>query len=127
MNNSPPDHYCPGCGVSLKYYARYAWYFCADCTNLARDHAGRNIVFFNLGLSGGLGWSYRERPQLGMTSGFVNVICLILDRQVIVGEARFGGVVCQPFGEAGSGLRAASIDLANKYDFDAMLAKMVRL
>ncbi len=95
---SSSDHHCPSCGVPQKLFERYPWYICNKCLKLAKDRQGRPLVFFNVSLSGGLGWSYADTPELAMTEEVTSILCFIGNRQVIVTEARFGGVVAQPCG-----------------------------
>ena len=55
-----PDHFCPGCGIALKHFARYPWYFCGACLASAEDGEGRKLAFGNASLSGGLTWAYDD-------------------------------------------------------------------
>lgn len=90
---SPPDHFCPGCGVRLRFGARTPWYFCGDCTRKATDARGRPIRFIGMGAE----WCYADGygPDAHDNKA-VDVICLINGRPVIVHEARQGGVVAEP-------------------------------
>lgn len=88
------DHFCPGCGVQLTPFLRYPWYFCKDCRKKTVDHAGRTLHFGNVSMSGGLTWRI-EGQEVTYTSR--GVLCLINKRSVLVGEARFGGTVAQPW------------------------------
>lgn len=88
-------HFCPGCGASQRRFDRYPWYFCQACLARAEDGDGRRLVFANVSLSGGLGWTYAGEPDLRDESAAA-VFCLIDRRPVLVTEARFGGVVAQP-------------------------------
>lgn len=88
-------HHCPGCGAQLAYNARYPWHFCSECLNLAEDREGRTLKFGNVSASGGLHWHYADEDHAsGETCSAVG--CLIRGREVLVTEARFGGVVAQP-------------------------------
>lgn len=98
MSNQPPDHHCPACGQAQRSFARYPWYFCNQCLDLAEDAEGRRLVFGNASLSGGLSWGYADNPAK-FDDAALDVICLISGRRVVVGEARFGGVVAQPLTE----------------------------
>lgn len=95
MTDPLPSHHCPGCGAQLRAVSRYPWHFCRSCLALARDGAGRELVFTNASFSGGFAWRFthetdrRFRPCRG-------AICLIRGRAVIVHEARFGGIVAEP-------------------------------
>jgi len=92
-----PDHHCPGCGVIKKFNARYPWYFCSACLDLAEDCEGNQLVFFNAGVTGGMGWAYRENPEKIMSTTVSLVLCYINSRKVMISEARFGGIVAQPY------------------------------
>jgi len=87
------DHFCPGCGVAQQHFGRYPWYFCKSCVATAMDGGGRGLKFSNTGVGGGFAWCY-EGDENWITAG--HVICLISDRPVLVGEARFGGIVAEP-------------------------------
>lgn len=115
------DHFCPGCGKPQKFFARYPWYFCVDCVEFAEDVNGRRLVFFNLSASGGFGWAYADDPEKIMTPGEGQLICLINKRRVIVGEARFGGIVCEPY-YIGIG---DIVDISVSYDVHAIVSKMI--
>ena len=92
---SAPTHHCPGCGTQLPYNARYPWHFCDACLRRAEDRAGRTLVFSNAGMSGGVSWHYADDKESGEDDcGAVG--CLIRGREVLVTEARFGGIVAQP-------------------------------
>ena len=93
------DHFCPGCGVRQKFVPRYPWYLCSACLDLAEDHAGRRLVFQNTTLSGGFGWRYADDIAASATE-CTAVVCLIRKREILVREARFGGVVAEPFSAA---------------------------
>lgn len=111
------QHHCGGCGAALKYVARYEWYFCHDCVDLAKDFEGRRIGFFNTGPLGGFGWHYVGEPDRAMVDGFSKVLCFIKGRRVEVCEARFGGIVAQPFNgiKPTSGIAAKMyVDLTRK-------------
>lgn len=88
------NHYCPGCGTSLKPFLRYPWYFCGDCVDMAVDHAGRKLHFGNASMSGGFTWRIDGQDTTYSSYG---VLCLINNRPVFVGEARFGGVAAEPW------------------------------
>jgi hypothetical protein len=89
-----PDHHCPGCGVARKPFPRYPWHLCNACCDLACDAEGRKLVFGNASASGGFVWGYADED---MRYSSIAVLCLIKSRPVVVGEARFGGVVAQPY------------------------------
>lgn len=90
---SEPDHHCPGCGKLTPYFARYPWYFCQDCIATATDGDGHSLEFDNDGIPGGIAWRRSGQPDWHEAG---SVACLIKGRPVIVGEARFGGIVAEP-------------------------------
>lgn len=90
---SEPDHHCPGCGKQTPYFARYPWYFCQDCLAIATDGDGNRLEFGDAAGPGGFHW---RRVGEGHWHEAGSVACLIKGRPVIVGEARFGGVVAEP-------------------------------
>lgn len=94
-----PDHHCPGCGKRRTFFARYPWHFCSDCLERAVDGEGRALLFGNISLSGGLRWSYADAPEADDRSA-LHVLCLIDGREVVISEARFGGVVAEPANSA---------------------------
>lgn len=102
-----PDHHCPGCGVALKAVERYPWHFCQSCLATAQDGAGRALQFANESLSGGLRVCYRGTKNWVSTRG---VLALIAGRPVLIGEARFGGIVAEPM-RSGARLPRGMLDL----------------
>lgn len=88
-----PDHFCPGCGAPQKPFPRYPWYFCSACLDLACDGVGRALKFGNASVSGGLVWQYHGEDDWRDAG---TIACLIHSRPVMVGEARFGGIVAEP-------------------------------
>ncbi|SMY08410.1 hypothetical protein [Flavimaricola marinus] len=87
-------HHCPGCGKPQKPFLRYPWHFCNDCRELAVDHAGRKLHFGNESMGGGFVWQIEGQDETYSSYG---LLCLIHNRPVHVGEARFGGIVAQPW------------------------------
>ncbi|NKB26374.1 MAG: ADP-ribosylglycohydrolase [Rhodobacteraceae bacterium] len=88
-----PDHFCPGCGAAQKVFPRYPWYFCKDCVKRATDGAGRALKFANTSAGGGFAFAYAAADDWVCCG---HVLCRIQRRPVLVGEARFGGIVAQP-------------------------------
>lgn len=99
MKAPPPDHYCPGCGTPRAFSQRYPWHFCDTCLARSSDGEGRLLGFGNVSLSGGLRWFYRDDPETD-DQGSRSVLCLIDGRDIVVSEARFGGVVAEPVNSA---------------------------
>ena len=89
------DHFCPGCGICQKIVPRHPWYFCWGCLELAEDYEGRRLVFESTGPLGGFGWRYADDPAASVAQCSA-VVCLIRKREILVREARFGGVVAEP-------------------------------
>ncbi|HEX4340945.1 MAG TPA: ADP-ribosylglycohydrolase family protein [Polyangiaceae bacterium] len=86
---SRPDdlgNVCPICLARTPTSERYPDYVCESCTGRAVDETGRRIVFGNAGISGGIVARVDGEKRDAST-------CLIDGRQVVVHEARFGGVV----------------------------------
>lgn len=110
----PGTHSCPGCGIRLKHFERYPWYFCQGCLEQAEDCEGKRLVFFNISISGGLGWRYADDPSAA-DRDVIEVICFICTRPVLVTEARFGGVVAQPLAgdRPGPPVAGMSVDLTD--------------
>ena len=90
---SEPDHHCPGCGRTTPYFARYPWYFCQDCIHTATDGAGHQLEFSEQSPLGGFAW---RRAGAADWKRAEALACLIKGRPVIVGDARFGGIVAEP-------------------------------
>jgi len=95
MGPARPHSHCPGCGQALAAQERYPWRFCQACLERAEDGGGQRLVFANTALSGGLAYRRAGDPRETAASA---VLCRIDGRPVIVTEARFGGIVAQPFG-----------------------------
>lgn len=90
------SHFCASCGSEQKHTPRYPWHLCNDCRELACDAKGRRLAFGNVSFSGGLSWRYADDPtRIDETA--LSVICHVKRRPVLVSEARFGGIVVQPF------------------------------
>ncbi|HHB80745.1 MAG TPA: ADP-ribosylglycohydrolase [Aliiroseovarius sp.] len=94
MSTDLPDHFCPGCGARQRAFARYPGYFCQAGLKSACDGQGQGLEFSNATLFGGLVWRLRGTNTW---HDAVHVKCLISGRPVLVHEARFGGVVGEPF------------------------------
>lgn len=94
------SHPCPICGSPTAHTDRYPASVCIDCANRAADSAGRRIVGYNEGMSGGLIVFYAETergPQSELAGEVMDTgRCYIDGIECTIGEARFGGVVIQP-------------------------------
>lgn len=94
-----PTHPCPLCGRPTGHQDRYPRSVCADCFARIADAAGRRIVAFNEGISGGLIVFYADSPTGAQSEIAGDVLesgrCWIDGIECTIGEARFGGVVVQ--------------------------------
>jgi hypothetical protein len=93
MSDPDTNHFCPGCGVSIRHFPRYPWHFCNSCRETASDLDGRRYLFGNTSFSGGFEFGLEGSEERFSCLG---VICLIKGRPAYVHEARFGGVVAEP-------------------------------
>ena len=116
-------HFCAACGAECRAFARYPWHMCQDCCEQAVDHAGRKLNFANESVGGGFVFSIEGVEGLYACAG---VLCKIRGRPVRVQEARFGGVVAEPWtGQPASADRL--VDLCNlDPDFSALRRVDVR-
>lgn len=94
-----PTHACPVCGTPTPHEDRYPASVCADCRERAADAAGRRVVGYNEGMSGGLIVFYAESPS-GPQSEIAGEVmetglCFIDGIVCTIAEARFGGVVIE--------------------------------
>ncbi|MET0450027.1 MAG: hypothetical protein ABW004_16560 [Aeromicrobium sp.] len=94
-----PTHPCPICGTPTVHQDRYPASVCADCQSRASDRAGRRVVGFNEGMSGGFIVFYAESlsgPQSEIAGEVLETgRCFIDGIECTMGEARFGGVVVE--------------------------------
>ncbi|MBM1221918.1 hypothetical protein JQU17_14505 [Ponticoccus sp. SC2-23] len=93
MSDPDTNHFCPGCGVSIKHFPRYPWHFCNSCRETATDREGHRYRFGNISLSGGFEFGLDGSDERFSCLG---VICLIKGRPAYIHEARFGGIVAEP-------------------------------
>ncbi len=84
---------CPICGAGQPEDPRYPNYLCRDCVGRAVDEEGRPLDFANAGLGGGFVASYRG---VGKTRD--SHLCFVDGVTCWADEARFGGIVVQPYG-----------------------------
>ena len=115
MSDAP--HFCAGCGVERRAYPRYPWHMCNDCCESAVDHSGRKLRFGNESFGGGFLFSIDGVEGVYSCGG---VLCLINGRPARVQEARFGGVVAEPWAD-GAAKSDRVVDLRNfDPDFSAL-------
>jgi predicted amidophosphoribosyltransferase len=93
--SAPEEQLCPICGKAQKKIPRYPDYICRDCAKRASDEQGRPLEFFNQGMSGGF-----YARHVGTREKSDNHICFIDGIKCWADEARFGGIVIQPFSPA---------------------------
>lgn len=87
---------CPGCGEAQDPSPRYPKRFCHACTKGAVDGRRRPLEFANASMSGGFVWRHRGDGEAWHELDEA-VVCLIRGVPTEVKEARFGGVVAEPF------------------------------
>jgi len=79
---------CPICYKTVQPSERYPNYVCSDCAKLARSQDGRELVFFNVSLSGGFAAQYADTGE-----EYNNHVCYIHGIKCHADEHRFGGIV----------------------------------
>lgn len=85
-------HPCPICSTPVSHSVRYPRAVCRDCCAKACDIQGQKLIFFNLSMSGGFGAMVSDTKQ-----EYPSHICYIEGKQCWADEARFGGIVIQPY------------------------------
>ncbi|MEP6945834.1 MAG: hypothetical protein ABJA02_07950 [Acidobacteriota bacterium] len=86
--------YCSICNAQVPAMGRYPQYVCGTCYLRATDEDGRSISFSNVSLSGGFAALYRDTHEERHSD-----ICYIDGIKCRAEEARFGGIVVQPYDE----------------------------
>ena len=81
---------CPICGAALNPSSRYARYVCRDCASRAVAADGRQLEFFNVGLSGGFAARYADTGET-----YASHACWIDRIPCHADEAHFGGIVIE--------------------------------
>jgi hypothetical protein len=84
------DSFCPICHHSILLDPRYPRAVCAACADRATDGNGRQVRFFNAGLSGGLTGRYADDGSMYETAD-----CLIDGHTCQAKEKHLGGVVIE--------------------------------
>ena len=79
---------CPICFNSVQPSERYPNYVCRDCAKLARSLDGRELVFFNVSISGGFAAQYADTGEEYNTH-----VCYINGIKCHADEHHFGGIV----------------------------------
>ena len=70
---------------------RYPKMLCIECSQLAKDHEGRDLEFYNTHpLGGGFGARYKDTEE-----PYDSHTCYVNGVKCHVDEARFGGIVVE--------------------------------
>lgn len=85
-------HPCPICSTPVRHWARYPTAVCDACFEKACDGQGRKLGFYNVSVGGGFKAKVVETGEENE-----NHICYIEGVKCWADEARFGGIVIQPF------------------------------
>lgn len=85
---------CPLCKVDVQSSLRYPNYLCGKCALDAVDEHGRALRFYNESLSGGFRALYADTNEQRDSHE-----CYVRGVKCRADEARFGGIVIQPFDE----------------------------
>lgn len=85
--------FCPICGTELRPNLRYPNLICGKCKTTATDIDGKLVEFFNEDMCGGCVGQYTDETPYNST------ICYIKGIKCQAQEARFGGIVIQPYEE----------------------------
>ena len=110
-------HFCAACGVARDAFPRYPWHFCNACRDSAVDHKGRRVRCGNETMGGGFVFEIEGLAGVYACRG---VICRIKGRPARLQEARFGGVVAEPW-HGGPVGRTDLVDLTSRDpDFEAL-------
>jgi hypothetical protein len=87
-----PGHFCPGCGVPLRFNPRKPWYCCGACLDRATDARGNLLTFIGMSAE----WCYAgDYGTDAHDSSAITVLCLLGGRPVRVSESRQGGPVAE--------------------------------
>lgn len=85
-------HLCPICSNSVPHWERYPHAVCQDCYNKAYNAQGQKLIFFNQSMSGGY-----EAKIADTEEDYPSHICYVEGHKCWADEARFGGIVIQPY------------------------------
>jgi hypothetical protein len=95
-----PKQYCGCCGKQVGYMPRYPRYICDTCYNLPKtDEQGRLVRFSNAGMFGGFVVYYIDEAGaiISQDDKHSSFVCYINGRAYVAQEARFGGIVIEPY------------------------------
>lgn len=90
--NEPKFHSCPICSNSVPHWILYPRSVCQNCYDQACDEQGRKLNFHNLSMSGGFEAIVADTKEKHPTH-----ICYVQGIECWADEARFGGIVIQPY------------------------------
>jgi len=85
---------CPLCSTNVPVDPRYPNHLCEACVARAVDESGRALQFSNRDLSGGFVAAYADTGEKRDSH-----VCYVDGTKCWADEARFGGVVVQPYGK----------------------------
>ena len=111
-------HHCPACGAEREHVPRYPWHLCNDCRRTACDCDGTALRAGNESLSGGFVFS-RDGEAWFRAPG---VLALVRERPVLLHEARFGGIVAEPW--AGRPAPEGYVDLTRRWPDEGTLDRV---
>jgi hypothetical protein len=92
MSEILPSHLCSICSNSVPHSPRYPHAVCQDCYNKACNAQGQKLSCFNQSISGGF-----EAVVTDTQEKYLSHICYIEGHKCWADEARFGGIVIQPY------------------------------
>lgn len=81
---------CAICGSRISDNPRYPNMVCTNCQTCITDENGRQVVFFNESMSGGLASQYIDTKEKYNTNQ-----CFINNIKCEAKEGRFGGIVIE--------------------------------
>jgi len=84
--------FCPICNAEVQPSLRYPDYLCENCVTNAQSKDGKLVEFHNTNIAGGCVGQYTEsKTKYDSDIVYVNGV------KCKAKEARFGGIVIQPF------------------------------
>lgn len=89
-----PDTPCPICQVPCPHSPEHPTGLCASCVDRAVDEGGLALLFFNVNASGGIKTVYADTREERSSH-----ICFVDGVRCRADEARFGGIVVEPYPE----------------------------
>ncbi len=92
MSEILPSHPCPICSNPVRHWERYPLAVCKKCDRKACNAQGQKLMFFNQSMSGGFGAIIADTKE-----DYPSHICYIEGKKCWADEARFGGIIIQPY------------------------------